>query len=462
MAKIAAVKGTRDFYPAEMAVRNWIEDGWRQASLRSGFVEYDGPIFEHLQLFTEKSGEAIAGELFSLTDRGGRDLAIRPEMTPTLARMVNQRINALARPIKWFSLARCCRAERPQRGRLREFFQWNIDIIGADSLLADAECIFTAVDYLRSVGLTSKDVVVKFSSRSLLAALLGDIGFAEDQFEQIYALLDKRPKLPPETFAALAEETIADPALGKELLQRLDNLQPENESEDALERLSALAQSKNAPPFVASHDDPLQSEVFKLETLKHYLEKMGIYDYCEFDINIVRGLAYYTGPVYEVFDRSESLRAVAAGGRYDNLLAGLGGPQVSGTGFGMGDAVLGILLEKKRLLRAVENRLDFFVIATQDGTGRLFEDRALPLVNELRRQGFSTAFDYRRSALGKQLKQAAAQNARYALILDRQTLEDGIVKIKDMDQGSQSSVPFDEFLANPRRLAVTATAQPPP
>ena len=211
--KIPPVKGTRDFYPEQMAIRNWIIEGWRQAGIRNGYVEYDGPIFEHLKLFTEKSGEEIAGQLFSFTDRGGRELALRPEMTPTLARMVNQQINSLPRPIKWFTVPRLFRAERPQRGRLREFFQWNVDVIGSEDVLADAECIYTAIDYLRSVGLTGKDVVVKISSREVLAALLEDLGFAENELEDVYALLDKRPKLPRETFDEMAADQIKDQAL---------------------------------------------------------------------------------------------------------------------------------------------------------------------------------------------------------------------------------------------------------
>ncbi|HOV77014.1 MAG TPA: ATP phosphoribosyltransferase regulatory subunit, partial [Sedimentisphaerales bacterium] len=156
--KIPPVKGTRDFYPEQMARRNWIIDGWKKVSLRNGFEEYDGPIFEHLQMYQLKSGQEIVEQLFSLQDRGGRDLAIRPEITPTLARMVNQQINSLPRPIKWFAVPRLCRAERPQKGRLREFFQWNVDIIGEDRADADAEIIFTTIDYLRSVGLTAKDI----------------------------------------------------------------------------------------------------------------------------------------------------------------------------------------------------------------------------------------------------------------------------------------------------------------
>src|SRR5512146_1123291 len=179
--KIPPVKGTRDFYPPQMAVRNGIIDGWKQVSLRNGFEEYDCPIFEHLQMYTQKSGQEIVEQLFSLEDRGGRELAIRPEITPTLARMVNQQINSLPRPIKWFSVPRLCRAERPQKGRLREFFQWNVDIVGVDSPEADAEVIFTTLDYLRMVGLTPTDIRAKISSRRLLSAVLQRMGIAPDK-----------------------------------------------------------------------------------------------------------------------------------------------------------------------------------------------------------------------------------------------------------------------------------------
>ena len=198
--KIPPVKGTRDFYPPDMAVRNFIIDGWKKVSVRNGFEEYDGPIFEYLKMFQIKSGDEIVEQLFSLKDRGGRDLAIRPEITPTLARMVNQQISSLPKPIKWFSVPRLCRAERPQRGRLREFFQWNIDIIGVDDVLADAEVIFCALDYLQEVGLTPDDIVVKISSRKMLAAILLSIGIAEDGLEPLYAILDKRGRLSGDTF----------------------------------------------------------------------------------------------------------------------------------------------------------------------------------------------------------------------------------------------------------------------
>ena len=208
--KIPPVKGTRDFYPPDMAIRNFIVDGWKKVSLRNGFEEYDGPIFEYLKMYQIKSGDEIVEQLFSLTDRGGRDLALRPEITPTLARMVNQQINALPKPIKWFSVPRLLRAERPQKGRLREFFQWNIDIIGVDEPLADVEIIFTTVDYLRNVGLTPKDIKARISSRKLLAAVLKSYGVPDEKLESLYVVLDKKAKLPAETFDKMLAEHVPD------------------------------------------------------------------------------------------------------------------------------------------------------------------------------------------------------------------------------------------------------------
>lgn len=426
MTKIPPVKGTRDFYPDLMALRNWIADGWRAASLRNGFVEYDGPIFEHLQLYTQKSGDEIASQLFSLTDRGGRDLAIRPEITPTLARMVNQQINALPRPIKWFSLPRLCRAERPQKGRLREFFQWNIDVIGSVSVIADAECIYTAVDCLRSFGLTSDDIEVRLSSRSMLAAMLQSQGFAADQLDTIYSLLDKRPKLPDDKFNGLAEEQVPDAALRDKLMavQAVTSL-------DEVDRLAV--------------SDDAQTALAELRELFAVLDTMGIADFCRFDIKIVRGLAYYTGPVYEIFDKRAELRAVCGGGRYDNLLAGLGGPSVPATGFGMGDVVLEILLRERNLIHVTPSCLDAFVI---DAAPNLF-NRLLEIVGRLRAAGLATGFDYRRTGMAKQLKQAASQNARFCVILGGETLENNQVTLKNMADGSQTAVNLPDFLAEP-------------
>ncbi|MHC4555465.1 MAG: ATP phosphoribosyltransferase regulatory subunit [Planctomycetota bacterium] len=249
--KIQPVKGTRDFYPPQMAVRNFIVDGWKASSIRNGFVEYDGPIH----------------------------LAIRPEITPTLARMVNKQINALPRPIKWFSVPRLCRAERPQKGRLREFFQWNVDIIGIEDVLADAEVVCCSLDYLKNTGLTSDDVVAKISSRRLLAALLKNIGIAEDKLESLYPILDKRTKIPVEAFVEM---------LGKEI-----------DSTDTVQTILKLmdVHSVDEIPDIVKLDEEAQGSLDELKRVFAYLEKMGVDDWCRFDMSIVRGLAYYTGMV---------------------------------------------------------------------------------------------------------------------------------------------------------------------
>jgi histidyl-tRNA synthetase len=430
MAKIAPVKGTRDFYPDRMAVRNWIVDGWRKASLRNGFVEYDGPIFEYLQLYTQKSGDEIAGQLFSLTDRGGRDLAIRPEITPTLARMVNQQINSLPRPIKWFSIPRLCRAERPQKGRLREFFQWNIDIIGDDSYISDAECIYTAIDYLRSVGLGPKDIVVKISSRDLLRGLLTDhIGIGENQLETVYALLDKRPKLPEDTFQSLAAEKIPDHNQKQKFLQMLDAFSNHPTLED-----------------MTAGPDSIQYAKTMLGDLFGCLKTMGAGEFCEFDINIVRGLAYYTGAVYEIFDRKHPLRALCGGGRYDNLLEGLGGPKVPATGFGLGDVVLEIMLQERGLLKSSAGQADFFII----NAGVELYDKAIEITCQLREKGFAAVFSYKRGAnVGKQLKLASEQNARFAVILGSETQTRNEITLKNLNDGNQQKINLSNLLTQP-------------
>jgi histidyl-tRNA synthetase len=426
--KIPPVKGTRDFYPEEMAVHNWIVDGWKKASIRNGFEEYDGPIFEYLQMYQIKSGDEIVEQLFSFKDRGDRDLAIRPEITPTLARMVNQKINALPKPIKWFSLPRLCRAERPQKGRLREFFQWNIDIIGEDSVLADAEVIFTTVDYLREVGLTPKDIKVKMSSRKLLAAVLKKIGVPDEKLNPLYTLLDKKVKLPPEVFTTTLTEQVGSDMAG---------------------RIITFMQSQTVTSIEnivkAEAGDPLEVAIKELEDCAGWLNRMGISDYCVFDPGIVRGLAYYTGIVFEVHDIQGDLRAICGGGRYDNLLRDFGGPAVSATGMGMGDCVLEILLREKGLLdkNITSRTLDYYVVPIAGE----FLDEAVKLTAGLRAKGFKSAFSYKVAGLSKQLKNASEQNAKYCVIIGDE-FKAGNIVVKDMATGQQKTVPVNDFLEN--------------
>ncbi len=310
-----ALKGTRDFYPEEMALRNWLIDAFRRVSLRNGFVEFDAPVMEYLDLYRVKSGDEIVSQLFSLTDRGGRELALRPEMTPSLARMVNARINTLPRPIKWFSIPRCFRAEKPQKGRLREFFQWNVDVIGSDDVLADAECIATCVDLLREVGLSSDHVRVHIGSRPLAIAALRKAGVSEQNMDAALAALDKYRKVPDAVFVKLLTES-GVPSKGVDLIRRFLDAPGIDQVKDILCDIPGVDEERD-----------------KLEALETYLDDLGIADYCERDMSIVRGLAYYTGIVYEVLaDPKLGLRAVAGGGRYDNLLQVLGGPEIGATG----------------------------------------------------------------------------------------------------------------------------------
>ena len=431
--KFQAVKGTRDFYPEDMAVRNWIVRAWREVSLRNGFEEYDGPIFEYLDLYKAKSGPGIVSELFHFKDRGERDLAIRPEMTPTLARMICAQAQSLPRPIKWFSTPRLCRAERPQRGRLREFFQWNIDIVGIDDVVADAECIFVILDFFRYVGLTPKDVVLKINSRSLLAALLTSRGFVPERHQGIYIVLDKRDKLPEDAYAEMVGKIVRNDKERADLAAIV-----QAQGEQGLRDIAGLVE----------HDQAATAEMGRLQRLFDLLGGMGVADYCAFDMGVVRGLAYYTGVVFEAFGRAGLQRAICGGGRYDQLLELLGGPTMSGIGFGTSDVViLDLLTELMRLPddAKVSKRVDFYVIdAAADQL-----DAVLVLVAKLRSAGHAAEFSYKRQPIGKQIKQASAVGAGRAVIVGNEYVERRAVAVKNLATGQQVEVPVDEFLKNP-------------
>jgi histidyl-tRNA synthetase len=425
--KIQAVKGTRDFYPEDMAVRNWIAGGWKRVSARNGFAEFDGPIFEYLQMYQVKSGEEIVEQLFSFEDRGERKLAIRPEITPTLARMVNQRINTLPRPIKWFSIPRLCRAERPQKGRLREFFQWNIDVIGADDVFADAEVIFTALDYLQEAGLTAADVQAKISSRRLLKAVFEAVGFTDEELPGLYLLLDKKAKLPPEVFSEQLGQKVTGPAR-RDLVARIMGVRELHEISQLMELSESAARA-----------------VAELKELFSILDAMGVGEFCRFDIGIVRGLAYYTGVVFEVHDIKGELRAVCGGGRYDNLLKDFGGPAVPATGMGMGDCVLEILLRERGLIdeSLSMRRSDFFVAVLDED---LRKD-AIALTARLRRKGRTAELSYKGGGLGKQLKAASDAGASKCLIIGREYIEERKLAVKDLATGVQQLMSVEELLA---------------
>lgn len=426
--KIQTPPGMRDFYPAEMRLQNWLFRHWREVSRAFGCEEYEGPIFEYLDLYTLKSGPGIVSELFNFEDRGERRFAIRPEMTPTLARMVAARANTLPRPIKWFSTPRMCRAEKPQRGRLREFFQWNVDILGVDDVLADAEVIAVAIEFVRRIGLSERDVVMRVSSRPIAASVLAGMGITSDEeANRAFGLIDRYDKLGRDEFRRQWQEFA--PAVD------CDRLLAHLEQTD-LQHGFSLAEAAGPAGEAAAK---------QFEELWQRLRQFQVDSYCAFDLKVVRGLAYYTGPVFELSARQGGLRALLGGGRYDNLTQLLDGPRVSGVGFGMGDAPVLELLTELGKLPALSAGLDVFVI---DAGSELFP-KAVEITSQLRRAGFACDFSYKRQAIGKQFAQAEKRGARLAIVVGAELAESGQLTVKDMRTAQQQAVAAAELLADP-------------
>ncbi len=430
--KIQAPKGTRDFYPSEMAIRNWIADQWQAVSRRSGFSEYDGPIFESLDLYRKKSGDEIVSQLFHFRDRGDREFAIRPEMTPTLARMVAAKAHTLAKPIKWFSRSRLCRAERPQRGRLREFFQWNIDIVGEEDEIADAECVFVAIDFFRSIGLTPDHVEVKLNSRAIIAALLRKLQVTDDRLAAVYAALDKREKLSPEAFRESLENINLDAGQIESLCRISEARGPEG-----LSRIRELLAGDDVGIRCCESVDRVFAQ----------LNDFGVADYCVYDMGIVRGLAYYTGIVFEAFGKGGLKRAICGGGRYDRLVSDLGGPAMGCVGFATSDVVVQDLLEDMGLLPDLSSTIDYFVIDSQPS----LLNAVLDAVSRLRHRGVAADFSYKRQSVNKQFKQAAVRGCRRVLVIEPDSHDTGRVTVKDMVQRTQGTVLLDELMNDPWR-----------
>ena len=413
-----ALPGFRDFYPADLALRDHVFRTWRQVAARYGFEEYDGPPLEPLELYTAKSGEEIVGQLYSFTDKGGREVSLRPEMTPTLARMVAARANGLKKPIRWFSIPQLFRYERQQRGRLREHFQLNCDLIGEAGHLADAEIVALAVDVLRAFGLGPDDFRVRISDRRLLVAVLRALAVTEAQVPTVYQVFDKLRRTPGD----VSLRRLADAGLERAAVDRLL----------ALARARSWDELAGVDPALA----PALQEGGALRRTLDALRAMGLGGYLDLDLGIVRGLAYYTGTVFELFDAKGELRAICGGGRYDNLLQSLGGVDLPALGFGMGDVVLGELLRERGLSPAAEPAVDVFLAAiTQDD---LIE--VLGLARELRDAGLRVEYALAPQAVGKQLKLADARGARLALVVGPDDRARGEVMVKDLRGKDQVSV----------------------
>jgi len=419
-----ALPGFRDFYPDELALRTHIFATWRSVAVRYGFEEYDGPPLETLDLYTQKSGDEIVAQLYSFKDKGDRDVALRPEMTPTLARMVAGRAQALKKPIRWFSMPQLFRYERQQRGRLREHFQLNMDIIGEAGPLADAELIAAAIDIMRAFGLGPQDVQARISDRRVLRALLLGRGVTEAQLPAAFGVIDKSERVPREAL----EEMLQTAGLGKSETRAVLEIA-------ALRGLEAVSAALAKVKGGEDAGEPLRTAI-------EALNAMGLGEFVQVDLTIVRGLAYYTGIVFELFDAAKQLRAICGGGRYDDLLKALGGPDLPALGFGMGDVVLGALLKERNVVPKASTGLGAFLVAVSG------DDVAsvLRLAHALRDRGIAVEYGLRHAPIRKQLELAAARGAPRAVIIGPEERAAGVALVRDLNAGTEAKVPLDHLL----------------
>ena len=405
--------GYRDFYPEPLPhadvwsadARQYIFAQWRAVARRYGFREYDGPPLEALELFTTKSGTEIVGQLYNFTDKGGREVALRPEMTPTLARIVAAHERNYKKPIKWFAVPQLFRYERQQKGRLREHFQFNADIIGESDAAADAELIALLIDTLRSFGLTEKDFDIRLSSRNAWHDFFLERGGDPAKEYEFYQIIDKLERDAPE------------------------------QTSEKLERLGFSSAEVSA--FIAKAEPTPE-----LRTILSNLGARGLGDYVKIAYQVIRGLAYYTGVVFEAFDRKGEFRAIAGGGRYDNLVKLISGGKVDlpALGFGLGDVVLLEVLKARGLLPKFDAALDAFCVLS-DETLRL---ESLKLIQELRAAGLAVDYSLTPARTDKQFKRAQELKARHTITLERSQSGELAARIKSLKTREEKMVGLDE------------------
>jgi histidyl-tRNA synthetase len=403
---ISPVKGTRDFYPEQMAVRNWLYATVRRVSESFGYQEWEAPILESLALYAAKSGEELVKkQSYVFTDRGGDEITLRPELTPSLARMIAQKQGELAFPARWWSFGPFWRYEKTQKGRSREFFQWNIDMLGVNSPEADAELVAIAAGFLKTAGLTPDQARIFVNNRRFMDTEFELLGISADIKAEVSGLVDRREKMEPAAWDAYALET----GLTAKQLDGLKTLLADGEAWRRSEELVRL--------FAA-------------------LEALGAAEYVKFDPNIMRGLLYYTGTVFEAFDVSGSVRrAILGGGRYDNLLRDVGGETLSGVGFAMGDVVIGIVLQELGLIPqlAVTPASVLVTVFSPE-----LQPESLKLAAELRNSGLNVTCYPEPAKLPRQFKFADRMGMRAVAVLGPDEAAQGQVTLKDLASGTQA------------------------
>ena len=422
MIDLQPVKGTRDFFPDEMRLRNWLFEVWRNVSEQAGFEEYDTCVLEHEELYVRKAGDEISKQLYNFEDKGGRRLSLRPEMTPSLARLVLQQEKSLSFPIKWFSMPQCFRYERMTKGRRREHFQWNADIIGQHEVVAEAEILMLLISACESMGLSTNDFRVFINDRRILNAILSQINVPQVLHSEVMVIMDKRDKIPPEALSKMLEEM----RMTTKQVVQLNEYLSKSDLEELRENL------KNT------------EGIEELQHLMKLMETAGYKNYLQFDISIVRGLSYYTGAVFEVNSPEKQHRAICGGGRYDSLLSTYGGETVPAVGFGFGDVVVLDVLKELERFPELPRKLDYTIIPfanEQIGT-------ALKIAAQLRQQGSIVDCNFSLIKMKKMMQQAHESGAAKTILLFPDELSDDKVVIRDMQLHAQKPVRLTDLFSS--------------
>ncbi|KVI09504.1 Aminoacyl-tRNA synthetase, class II [Cynara cardunculus var. scolymus] len=400
-------KGTRDFPPEEMRLRNWLFQNFREVSQLFGFEEVDYPVLESEALYIRKAGEEIRDQLYCFEDRGNRRVALRPELTPSLARLVMQKGKSVPLPIKWFAVGQCWRYERMTRGRRREHYQWNMDIIGVPDVTGEAELISSIVTFFKRIGITARDVGFKISSRKVLQEVLSFYSVPETSFSKACIIIDKMGKIPLE-----------------EIKKELNSVELSTEAVDELLQVLSMKSLTELEEKLGAAGEA----VSELKQLFSLAEKFGYSEWIQFDASVVRGLAYYTGIVFEGFDREGKLRAICGGGRYDRLLSTFGGDDIPACGFGFGDAVIIELLKERKLLPELPLEVENIVCSLDPDL-----------------QGAASSVATVLRGKGQVFKRAARINARRLILVGSSEWQRGMVSVKILSTGEQYEVNFDEL-----------------
>lgn len=419
-SKIQSVKGTREFYPEQMFLRNFIYEKVRGASQAFGYQEWDGPFIETIDLYAAKSGEELVKkQSFTFEDRGGDFVTLRPELTPSLARMITAKQNELTYPVRWWSFGPFWRYEQPQKGRSREFFQWNIDMLGVNSPEADAELIAVGATFLRSVGLNPQRAIIYVNNRRLMDSEFDALGITAEKRLDVSNLVDRRTKMEPAKWDTYALELGLNQKQLDGLKEILGNFGLWKKSDELVRLFAAL-------------------------------EALGVKEYVKFDPNIMRGLLYYTGTVFEAFETSGSVkRAILGGGRYDNLLADVGGQPLSGVGFAMGDVVAGIILQEAGLLPEFIPSPASILVTVFDESMWM---KSFELTAELRKAGLNVMVFPEPAKLQKQFKFADKMKIKLALTIGPDEVANGQVAIKNLGTGEQATVKREAIADEVRKL----------